>query len=247
MRQGFTLIELLIVIAIIAVLAAMLLPALQQARGRAHSTKCLGNAKQLITGCLMYSSDNADIVLHAMQSGDCGGILDRAWLGKLGRYCGGRILGGGEKYESVSDFKAAVCPSVPTRFGYAYNGLGMGMLANVHKAAAFVPTGSAGYNGINFVAKLSRYRAPGRKIVFGDVYLAARSYEDDAKFSSVRPYLKADGQSWGWSQLNFRHSDGANIGYLDGHASAAHYRLGLDFMTGNKAREHWGFYYGELQ
>ncbi len=56
-KNGFTLIEILVVIVIIAILAAMLLPAISGARQRAHRTVCLNNLRQLMTAFEMYAED----------------------------------------------------------------------------------------------------------------------------------------------------------------------------------------------
>ncbi len=57
---GFTLIELLICIAIIAILAAILLPVLSHARAKAQGTQCLNNGHQMMVAMQLYGSENND-------------------------------------------------------------------------------------------------------------------------------------------------------------------------------------------
>jgi prepilin-type N-terminal cleavage/methylation domain-containing protein/prepilin-type processing-associated H-X9-DG protein len=80
--KGFTLIELLLVIAIIAILAAMLLPVLNKAKIKAQAITCLANNKQFILAWTMYADDNQDALVMNVP-------LNPDPLGPNGSWCDG--------------------------------------------------------------------------------------------------------------------------------------------------------------
>ncbi|MBC8135998.1 MAG: prepilin-type N-terminal cleavage/methylation domain-containing protein [Fibrella sp.] len=78
-KSAFTLIELLIVIAIIAILAAILMPVFAQAREKARATSCMSNLKQISGGVLMYAQDNEEGIVGWMRRYDPSDVSYRQW------------------------------------------------------------------------------------------------------------------------------------------------------------------------
>ena len=88
-RGGFTLIELLIVIAIVAILAALLLPVFLTARARAYQTRCASNLKQIGLTMALYVNDNDEKLTpghHLATASPVNGNDYAGWAGACNAY-----------------------------------------------------------------------------------------------------------------------------------------------------------------
>lgn len=156
-RDGFTLIELLVVVAIIAILAAMLLPALSQARERARQTFCINTLKQFGLAILMYTQDYGEFLPPYRQSDpvnyDQWTYLLSFQLGAPGRP--GVYSADTENW--MKKYKGR-CPSAKPQTTYFYQTWGYNSYMG----------GDCRYLSTKPFKKIGRVRKPERKIIMGD-------------------------------------------------------------------------------
>jgi prepilin-type N-terminal cleavage/methylation domain-containing protein/prepilin-type processing-associated H-X9-DG protein len=242
-RTGFTLIELLVVISVIAVLMAILMPALKRAREQGQRAVCLSTLKQLTLCWIMYADDNDDKLVN----GEAGinwnsrsmHANERYWVGQCwDQYNtpGGHRLTRQQQTAAIQDgifwignyvrdLGAFACPTGIRDEMLTYN-LFDGVNGMPRTGTYSGVTPSKGPNGKPlWVKKRGQIADPGNRLVFID--------EGWATPDSFAVYW-ADTFTW-WDNAPCRHGDGTNVSYADGRVE---YHKWKGAMTVKFGREH---------
>ena len=221
-RIRFTLIELLIVIAIIAILASMLLPALNKARESARQIQCLSNIKQIISGYIGYLDNNRDW------------MLPQSLYNKNAEYdyWDNRLIDG--KYVLRAAFQ---CPSETEQigtsgtmyhtrhFGLSHHSFGQSIKTSARmplKLSVLLKNGAGARNPI-CIGESSPVRRNG-------IYL--QSYTGHSILSDGKIYPIDPVSSSNPFTQTLRHRQKLNVSFIDGHAES----VGYVFL---KTLKHW--------
>ena len=232
-KKAFTLIELLVVISIIALLLAILMPALAKVKKQAQAVVCRTNLKQLALGTRLYCQDYNDKVLDRydpQMMGGIGGQNPLSWFQKIVPYVGSgdQLSGDSAVLGESAEIKVIICPSTkkwdgvspasatmqmaPT--GGLAHGLSYGNNMWMYKNG--YTDGNPGYGWTNFST------APGRVPLLGDsiYYGAVAGLDGDPTPKESGTYTVKEGAWWYYGIPRYvldRHNMAVNIAFVGGH------------------------------
>ena len=223
-RQGFSLAELLVVIGLVAVLVALLLPALGRARAEANRVACMSNLRQLLQAQMMYVAESKGFLTypnwgHDRRSTDT--VWPAGWLytqGQVGDRPAPGDVKSGVLFRYLGDARAYRCPLHPPE---AASDSGTDRLTSYIMNGAVCGYGAVGHQNAHPVRwmpswKITDWRQPSEQILWWEA--------EEGGPGTAAP--EQGGASWndGSSDpkenfLSRRHGRGACVGHFDGSAA----------------------------
>ena len=240
--QGFfTLIELLVVVAIIAILAGMLLPALAKAKAMASRISCTNKLKQISLGSAMYSDDYQEWIVPGRINSDDNSVWTKLLCGPVPNQkgYGGLWYVTTPKTDSSTPVQAKdsfACPAEPIEYGgYKANLFNYGHFAINAQLAGYYNSGQ--YNG-QYHRKIYQVARPSVAQTFSDLarteaLAVSRCYQVSFRHSG-KPDQRAAGGSDIVNSVRPAGSAQANFAYLDGHGDT------LSWMTYSTLTDDYG-------
>lgn len=231
-RHGFTLTELLVVIAVIALLAGLLLPALARARQSGLSASCINNLRQLQLASLAYAHDHADTLppnnfTYIVGNTNAPSLTNLSWApGDVTRDTTPDLLRSGVLHPYLGTVGVFRCPADPSRILSPERGHPVPRTRSYNLSVWL--NCELEWNSARTVAEASR---PSPAAVFAYI----DTHEDgimDATFGITQDDGGYYGSRW-IDQPADRHRQGGNLSFVDGHVESWRWRAPKRF-------EAWG-------